>query len=212
MIKRVPAVYIHSSRQVASLIAKCTGTHQKSFKTKDLANLCIKRTDGNPFFVVRFMEFLQHQCLLKYCPDMCMWSWSVDQIQAETNASQNVVEILKERIRRLKHTVQSVLRLAAVQGFRFDKAVIKAVALEEAPMPGPRRRKIGMQVDDALRVAEAQGLIESNTDGSLRFSHDSICECLYSMIPRGKKLATVHLTVARVMRSRSKCGVYSIAD
>lgn len=199
--------------QVASLIAKCTD--KKPCETRGLAGLVVKRTDGNPIFVIRFMEMLAQNELLTHDADMGQWLWSLEQIQEETIACDNVVEIVKTRIQSLSHSVQSVLVLAALSGFNFEKEVIEAVTLNRTSASNQSVASVSAQVEEALKTSEDRGLIESNTDGSFRFCHDSISDCLYSMTSIGTN-ASVHLLLARVMQKMDDDDkpiyIYSIAD
>jgi predicted ATPase len=189
-------------------------TETESSKAAELAALVLHRTNGNPFFVIKFLELMRDSKLIQYDYSSCEWTWSLSQIQNETNVCDNVLEIITKRVNQLKVQVQVVLRLASVQGAHFDRDVIKAVASREKLSIMSERPDGKNMVDISLKVAEKQGLIETMSDGSLRFCHDRIQDCMYAMIPRGQKRAVLHLAVARSLQQMEggERFAFSIAD
>lgn len=202
--------------RVATLIGMCTS--KTSRETHSLAQLVVKRTNGNPFFVVRFLELLQQNNLLTYDGDQ--WSWRIDEIQEDTIACDNVVKIVQASIQNLHHIVQSILRLAAVMGFTFDRGVLEAAiwqrTLSSSDNKTTSSARVSTQVAEALQIGEDRGLIESNADGTFRFCHDTFSCCLYAMTPKGPKVASAHLLLSRVMQKMENVNepnyVFAIAD
>jgi predicted ATPase len=97
---------------------------------------------------------LQDRKLLAFQVEQGEWTWSTSQIQSETTASDNVVQAVS--------AVQTVMKIAAVQWFRFDRDVVTAVASKEGiPMKDKSSKKnLKASVKKALKVAERkQGLI-----------------------------------------------------
>lgn len=189
-------------------------TETEPSKATELAALVLHRTDGNPFFVIKFLELMRESKLIQYNYNSCEWTWSLSRIQNETNVCDNVLEIITKRVNQLKVQVQVVLRLASVQGTQFHRDVIKAVALREKLSIMSERPDGKDMVDISLKVAEKQGLIESMSDGSLRFCHHRIQDCMYAMIPHGQKRAMLHLAVARSLQQMEEGErfAFSIAD
>ena len=194
------------------LVSEVTETQPS--KATELAALVLHRTNGNPFFMIKFLELISESKLIQYNHSSCEWTWSISQIQNATNVCDNVLEIITRRVNQLKVQVQVVLRLASVQGTQFHRDVIKAVASKEK-LPIMLERPDGKNlVDISLKVAEKQGLIERVSEGRLRFCHDRIHDCMYSMIPHGQKRAVLHLAVARALQQMEgdEPPVFAIAD
>lgn len=70
------------------------------------------------------MEMLNDRQLLAFDVGMLEWKWSLSRIQANTNVSDNVVDVIAARIEQLSTRARRILRLASVQGFRFNREVV----------------------------------------------------------------------------------------
>jgi len=70
-------------------------------RTLKLAELCHKKTRGNPFFLLQYLSLLGKKNLLKMTPSTRSWTWNLDEIEGNTYASDNVVDLLKARLREL---------------------------------------------------------------------------------------------------------------
>nr|WP_290225978.1 AAA family ATPase [Trichocoleus desertorum] len=85
----------------------------------DLAYLLLAKTDGNPFFINEFLQALYAEGLLTFNYQRGEWQWSMAQIQQQ-NITDNVVELLIGKVKRLPAIAQAVLRRAACIGNQFD--------------------------------------------------------------------------------------------
>lgn len=205
--------------QVAELVSNLLNTPPS--KIVELSELILKRTDGLPFFVVKFMEMLKDKWLLVYDDQRREWGWSISDIQAETTASENVVDMVAVRIQKLKKKSQCILRLASVQGFRFERDVLVALAAKDESVMKKKKKSSDdplkyaqEQVEKALNVAMRKGLVEKNHDESFKFSHDRIHGCLYFTIP-SNELCGLHLSVGRVLQEMytgDERHLFAIAD
>ena len=88
-------------------------------KTTALAELVWQKTEGNPFFVTEFLKRLYSDNLLNFSIESYRWEWDIDQIQAQA-ITNNVVELLIDKLKQLPLATQEVLRLAACIGAQFD--------------------------------------------------------------------------------------------
>ena len=104
---------------------------QDSERTQTLANVVFRKTNGNPYFVLRYLEMLHRERLLYYSFSNYQWHWNLDLIQTETNVTDNVVNLLSRQVEQLPEEIQSVLRLAACLGFYFDIVVLREIVLRE---------------------------------------------------------------------------------
>ena len=69
-----------------------------SSKTIGLAEICLKRTAGNVFFLIAFIAMLQEQGLLFFNLGLFQWKWDVTKIESETGASSNVGDLMKRKM------------------------------------------------------------------------------------------------------------------
>ncbi|CAJ1947963.1 unnamed protein product [Cylindrotheca closterium] len=87
-----------------------------SYRTADLSEIIHRRTGGNAFFVLNFIDMLKNQHLLVYSKVEKCWVWDETEIELETIATDNVVDILKQRMKNLPKQMREVLQLAACLG------------------------------------------------------------------------------------------------
>ncbi len=152
-----------------------------------LAEVVLRKTGGNPFFVKQFMRSLHEQDVLVYGPSGS-WQWNLRKIES-LQYTANVVDLMSATIRRLPPATQDALTLAAAIGNRFDLTMLATVS------------ECG--VDDAysrLDRALQEGLLASRGE-QIHFVHDKIQEAAYSLIPAAERPA-VHLRIGRLLRAR----------
>lgn len=67
-------------------------------KTMELSELCHKRTHGNVFFLLQFLIMLQEEGLLEFKLGLYDWKWDLALIEAKTAATENVVNMVVDRL------------------------------------------------------------------------------------------------------------------
>ncbi len=150
-----------------------------------LARLVHDKTGGNPFFVIQFLAELADEDLLAFDSRAAAWSWDLDRIRAQ-GYTENVVDLMVEKIRRLPDATQEALRLLACLGNVVEIKTLTRVqgASEE-------------EIDSALWEAVRDGIVV-RLEGTYRFLHDRIQQAAYSLIPQ-ERLAQFHLRIARAL-------------
>jgi predicted ATPase/signal transduction histidine kinase/DNA-binding NarL/FixJ family response regulator/tRNA A-37 threonylcarbamoyl transferase component Bud32 len=98
--------------------------HRDAQTVKPLAELVMRKTQGNPFFVNQFLKTLFQESLLTFLrptgeDNKGGWQWNLKQIE-EIDITDNVVELMIGKLKKLPSATQQVLRLAACVGNRFD--------------------------------------------------------------------------------------------
>ena len=127
-------------------------------------------TGGNPFFVQEAIR--------------------VEDIEGRPGSTSPVVrQILDRRVNDLAPEVLSVLQTAAVVGREFSSALV-ATLMSLAP------GKVG----EALRVAEAAGLVRTTTDDDASFVHDLVRESLQADLAPDQRRA-VHAALVHELSS-----------
>lgn len=153
-----------------------------------LAELLAAKTAGNPFFVTQFMQELHHEGLLWFSADDAAWRWDLAAIEAKAYTD-NIVDLIVGKLRRLPAETQRALELAASIGNEFALDALAAI-LDEAPE----------QARDRLAPAFAAGVVLRR--GSLgKFLHDRVQQAAYALIPEEER-AGVHLRVGRLFLAR----------
>jgi energy-coupling factor transporter ATP-binding protein EcfA2 len=95
---------------------------------KDLADLVVSRTLGNPFHVIQFIQSIQIEELLVYDTARSVWTFDSGQIKKEMMVSETLCDLLSRRICLLDPAMQAVLKLASLIGYCFAKEVLVAVS------------------------------------------------------------------------------------
>ena len=173
---------------------------------RPLAELMRAKTDGNPFFLGLLVMTMHRDGLLKLDPESGIWAWDLEKVR-EASLSDNVVEFMIDRLRRLSPEAQTVLMQAACVGHTFDRPTLSAIS-EGRHSAFPR----------ALWEARSEGLIrlfgssaaeggEGGVDGvdepvaTYRFVHDRVRQAAYALI-EGRKRAELHLRIGRLLLRR----------
>jgi len=148
------------------------------FQTLDLAEVCFKRTLGNPFFLIEFMKMLQAEGLLAFNLGIMKWVWDVSRIEDETMSTANVVYLLQSRMRRLPTDIQVLLQYAACLGSKFSLSTLEFVWKNHAlqMMDGAES-----DIDGLLGVVGEENFVESCGEDDFRWVHDKVQEAALSL-------------------------------
>src|SRR5207244_2353935 len=92
-----------------------------------LAELVREKTGGNPFFVLQFLTMLHEEGLIDFDRRARVWRWDVEKIHAK-GFTDNVVDLMVGKLRRLPLATQEVMRLAACLGNKGDLSALAAIA------------------------------------------------------------------------------------
>jgi predicted ATPase/signal transduction histidine kinase/GAF domain-containing protein len=150
-----------------------------------LARLVSERTEGNPFFVIQFLQALAEGNLLAFDHDTREWRWDTARIHAK-GYTDNVVDLMAGKLTRLPPVTQHALQQLACLGNVADIATLSAVLGMQAA-----------QVHAALWEAVRQELAVRAED-AYAFVHDRIHEAAYSLIPQASR-AGAHLRIGRLL-------------
>ncbi|MBM4397023.1 MAG: AAA family ATPase [Deltaproteobacteria bacterium] len=181
-------------------------------RVRPLAELIHMKTGGNPFFIGEVLKTVHERRLVTFERETGSWAWDLQGIQA-LPSSENVVDLMVEKIRRMRPEAQQAVKLAAIIGSQFDAATLalasgKAVgevlaALREAVVEG-----MIVLVGEAYRFVEldrqelADGLLDSVLLQSIdfRFAHDKIQQAACSLVPP-EAAGHVHRKVGTILLS-----------
>jgi len=150
-----------------------------------LADLIHEKTSGNPFFAIQFISTLADDGLLKFDYRERRWVWDLLRIR-DKGFTDNVVELMVEKLKRLPPETQKVLQQFACMGNSAEFEMLR----------------IGYQgsiehIHDHLWEAVRLGLI-FRADNSYRFLHDRVQEAAYSLIPKELR-AEAHLRIGMLL-------------
>jgi predicted ATPase/signal transduction histidine kinase len=168
-----------------------------------LAQLVFEKTAGNPFFVIQFMTLLHQERLLAYDERAARWAWDLTAIHTE-GFTDNVVELMLGKLKRLSATSQRALMLAACVGSAVDAPTLALVT------GSPEE-----ELHQALREATEGGLVW-RADDAYRFLHDRVQEAAYALLPPqqrpGQHLQIARLLLAHTPEARLAGRIFEIAS
>jgi len=175
-----------------------------------LTDLVMRKTGGNPFFVNQFLHTLYEEDLLTFQTEEVSktsevlafgWQWNIEQIET-LNITDNVVDLMIGKLKKLPESARQVVRLAACVGNRFDLdtlSVIYEKSLAETfqdIMPVLTEGFILPSSSLELSGEEVQSSPLANRH--FHFLHDRVQQAAYALIDDEQK-QTVHLQIGRLL-------------
>ncbi|MGQ4647276.1 AAA family ATPase [Lyngbya aestuarii] len=206
--------------QIGRLIADTL--HTDMAFVQPLADLVVRKTEGNPLFVNQFLKTLYAEKLITFnypqsltpltplseeelataainsasCQESgrgSYWQWNLAEIEA-TDITENVVELMISQLKKLPESTQQILQLAACVGAEFDLNILYIISEKS---PG--------EIFSYLVAAVQSGLIIATSDldknlliQDYKFLHDRVQQAAYTLIADEQKQA-VHLKIGRLL-------------
>ena len=177
--------------------------HCRPEDANPLAELLERKTGGNPFFVSQFQTLLSEKDLIRYSPEEKRWIWELAAIELlNTAVTDNVVELLIDRLQGFSSETRRLLSLAACIGNTFNLESLELIsgagdgeiyenllpALETGLILGFSRAP---QPDNPPAGSSAEG-------GSYKFLHDRVQQAAYALIAQKEK-QPVHLQIGQTL-------------
>lgn len=190
-------------------------------EAKLLAELCRKKTGGNPLFLKELLTFCHKEGLIRFDDRIGKWLWDAAEIE-KAGISDNVVELMTGKIRGLPEKTQQVLKLASCIGSRFDLNTLSAVSGNTAEgamtllWPALQGQLI-LSLDDSYKLfldgidlnarciykPHSFEAFKQGKESYFRFSHDRLLQAAYDLIPEAEKEKT-HLKIGRFLQQSTR--------
>ncbi|WP_432431359.1 ATP-binding protein, partial [Rhizobium bangladeshense] len=146
-------------------------------RVEPLSRVITSKAGGNPFFILQFIGAMADEKLIYYDTTTSAWRWDVDRISTK-QISENVVDLMVERLSRLSLDSLQTLKLAACMGSSIDIEQFHRVL-------GKRER----EVQDLLKGALRMGML-IKADATYAFAHDRVQEAAYAMLSEPERRST----------------------
>ena len=175
--------------------------HCRPEEAKSLAEVLMRKTGGNPFFVSQFLTVLSEKELISYSPEEKRWTWDLAAIEFLA-VTENVVDLLIDRLHRFSAETRRLLSLAACIGNTFDLESLGLISgvgsgeIYENLLPVLETGLIlGFSQAPQLDNPQAGATAES---GSYKFLHDRVQQAAYALIAQ-KERKPVHLQIGQTL-------------
>lgn len=197
---------------VNDMIVDLLSTDQNDASTKDLAKLVHRKTAGNAFFVEVFLNSLASKELLLYNFGLSKWIWNAADIEEQTRVSENVVDVLTEKMKHIPTRIRHGLLLAACLGSAFDRNVLvlmmRSLTLDNEDLTfSATEASTGhvsslVSAEEWLVFCENKGLIENCGDNLFRWVHDKVQESALRLASP-ETVSSIKLQVGRLLALES---------
>mmetsp|Transcript_30351 Transcript_30351/g.63435 ORF Transcript_30351/g.63435 Transcript_30351/m.63435 type:complete len:225 (+) Transcript_30351:78-752(+) len=143
-----------------------------------LSQLVLRKTKGNPLFVLECLRSLVDRDLLQYSVRARRWVWDTETIGAEDIAD-NVCELLTTKMTGLPGSTQFALKIASCFGTTLDSKVVKTL-MSASPNYSNFEREMDKATNDGF-------LDKDHLTSSYRFVHDKVREAAYGLIQEDER-------------------------
>ncbi len=179
--------------------------------TRELSNIVISKTRGNPFFVKQFLESLVEEKRIYFDRDASSWMWDLENIKS-INVSDYVVDLLIQKMNKLSKDGLEILSLAACIGNIFDIDTLCAISnysekrvsvilweIMNAEYISPLGQWV---VHHGESEWEQLGIVRKGKY-KFRFQHDRIQQAAYTLIKEEDREKTHYRIGSRMMTHMS---------
>jgi hypothetical protein len=154
-------------------------------RANPLVQLVHEKTGGNPFFAIQFLSALADEALLVFDHADARWFYDLGRVRAK-NYTDNVVDLMVDKLNRLPAETVAVLRQLACIGFSAELALLGTVCQTSQD-----------EFHESLWEAVRSGLVH-RSENAYAFQHDRIQEAAYSLVPEEAR-AEAHLRIGRLL-------------
>jgi len=159
----------------------------KKERSQSLVDLIYHKTLGNAFFTHQFLQNLYENNLLQFNLELKQWQWDVEKIRT-MNITNNVVELMIDKVDKLPDRSSTLLKLAACIGNQFSLSTLSIIAEQQQD-----------ETLKGLQPALIEGLIlPLDKKFQFKFLHDKIQQAAYELVIEDHKKG-VHLTIGRLL-------------
>lgn len=171
---------ISDMSEIIAVTLKCTKS-----EVMPISELCMKKTEGNPFYFKQFLLSLYHTRTISFNALTNKWTWNLQGIES-MSLTDNLAAFMVKKITDFPADTKELLMYASAGGNQISVDLLMELT--------------GKPVDEIraqLRWATVENIVipvRSDAGNLFRFSHDQIQKAMYSLIPPND-LKILHLRI-----------------
>jgi len=161
-----------------------------------LADLIIRKSAGNPFFVRRLLHLMHAQGLFRFHSDSRTWTWDESEIE-RAPISDNVLDLMVLAIDRLPPPAKRLLEIGACIGHRFELSTLAELTeLSRTAMT----EQLWPAIEDGLLVPIHDTYDSArHVEATLQFAHDRVQQAAYGLLSEQGRQALHHAIGRRLL-------------
>jgi|GEM_PF-2886747 len=159
----------------------------------DITDIVYQKTHGNPFSIHQTLRSLYEKKIIYYVQEKHAFSWQKEALR-HVQISDNVIDIILERIEKIPIQTKEILQIAACIGnsFKIDTLLSVCEKTKEEIFP----LLVEIIKEDFIQVLDEQFL-------NLKFTHDRIQQSFYlSLLEISKQ--QIHFKIGRFLLAQQK--------
>jgi DNA-binding CsgD family transcriptional regulator/tetratricopeptide (TPR) repeat protein len=157
-----------------------------SHLTAGCARLLQLHSEGNPFFAGELVRSWRDSGALQQSPE----GWTLDRVSAGVIPA-SILSVVRLRMARLSSDTIDCLRVASAIGRSFSTELLAQVVAQTPEA-----------IEERLRTAVADHLVDAKDTGGYRFAHDIIRTCLYGEVSTARR-RRLHAQIGQALEASS---------
>lgn len=159
-------------------------------QTAKLAEIVHRKTHGNPFFVMQFLQSLKEKKILTFNLSLVQWQWDDELADELMQVTDNVSDLLRKMLITLAPSENFLLQVAACLGSRFGLSTLsiglKAIQkIENTQLHVFDEGAIAACIESLVALGLLERIVAH--DSQYRFVHDQILSSAYQLVPSERK-------------------------
>jgi len=142
-----------------------------------LNDLVQRKTTGNPFHIITFLQSLVKDSILNWSLSEHRWVWDIEAVKS-TSIDKTVLDLLARKLSQLPDNIVNALKVLSCLGPKVDDALMKYLytSLES-------RQEFIACLDSAV----GENILETNGDNEYSFAHDMLRHSAYAVMSEEEK-------------------------
>lgn len=185
-------------------------------KCRGLSEVIYYKTGGNSFFINELLKQLVREGSIFFDYNLNKWNWDYDKI-VKSKVSDNVIELLVQRVESLPDDAKKMLQLSACIGNKFDLVTLSYIlqkslkdtaleileaVIEELVFPETEDYKILISYDPEKDSESNPDILKRAKQIIFYFRHDKVQEACYETIePQTRK--EIRLKIGRILLEKT---------